>query len=256
MPSLRAEDRGGGMNNIQGARALRLAVVKNVYLQGHITRDEALKLLNAPLNTNDPKSMRYDDRDKIDWGVGQLREWMNEKQDTEYTRLEEYKKQIEAKQLDKLTKPFRDRIAELESALAYDRQHAEEAIKQLDQLRQVLQTERDEKHSLETQLAIANSSPSALQKQLEGGKRALQKALEELAAEREKHRPHKYPDEIPEDGKFYFVAALDPLQGPYGTYAMYSTDDERECWINSNGFVDNVTTWWETPDLPEEKCTP
>jgi hypothetical protein len=59
------------------ARALRLAVVRNVYLNEHISREEALVLLNDTLS-HDPDDPIYDDRDKLDWTLDQFKEWMAE----------------------------------------------------------------------------------------------------------------------------------------------------------------------------------
>lgn len=47
------------------ARFLRAAVIKNLVHSKEITRDDALKLLNAPLNPNDPSTMS-DDRYLLD----------------------------------------------------------------------------------------------------------------------------------------------------------------------------------------------
>jgi hypothetical protein len=58
------------------ARALRLAVVKNLLGSGNLDRDDALELLNAPLSPDDPMAETFDDREKLDWTTEQFETWM------------------------------------------------------------------------------------------------------------------------------------------------------------------------------------
>lgn len=63
-------------HEIRMARALRLAVIKNLVGSGNLDRDEALELLNAPLSPDDPTAQIYDDREKLDWTTEQFEAWM------------------------------------------------------------------------------------------------------------------------------------------------------------------------------------
>ena len=58
------------------ARALRLAVIKNLLESGNLDREDALELLNAPLSPDDPTAQVYDDREKLDWTTEQFEVWM------------------------------------------------------------------------------------------------------------------------------------------------------------------------------------
>lgn len=58
------------------ARALRLAVIKNLLGSGNLDRGDALELLNAPLSPDDPTAETFDDREKLDWTLEQFRTWV------------------------------------------------------------------------------------------------------------------------------------------------------------------------------------
>ena len=58
------------------ARALRLAVIKNLLGSGNLDREDALELLNAPLSPDDPTAETFDDREKLDWTTEQFEAWM------------------------------------------------------------------------------------------------------------------------------------------------------------------------------------
>ena len=60
------------------ARALRLAVIKNLVGSGNLDRHDALELLNAPLSPDDPTAQIYDDREKLDWTTEQFAVWMKD----------------------------------------------------------------------------------------------------------------------------------------------------------------------------------
>ena len=63
-------------HDIVMARALRLAVIKNLVGSGNLDRHDALELLNAPLSPDDPTAQVYDDREKLDWTTEQFEVWM------------------------------------------------------------------------------------------------------------------------------------------------------------------------------------
>ena len=63
-------------NDTLMARALRLAVIKNLLGSGNLDREDALELLNAPLSPDDPTAQIYDDREKLDWTTEQFEVWM------------------------------------------------------------------------------------------------------------------------------------------------------------------------------------
>lgn len=58
------------------ARALRLAVIKNLLGSGNLDREDALELLNAPLSPDDPTAETFDDREKLGWTTEQFKTWM------------------------------------------------------------------------------------------------------------------------------------------------------------------------------------
>lgn len=63
-------------HDILMARALRVAVIKNLLASGNLDRDDALNLLNAPLSPDDPTAEIFDDREKLDWTTEQFQAWM------------------------------------------------------------------------------------------------------------------------------------------------------------------------------------
>lgn len=58
------------------ARGLRLSIIKGFFESGALSKDDALELLNAPLVPDDPDAQVYDDRDKIDWTIKQVTDWL------------------------------------------------------------------------------------------------------------------------------------------------------------------------------------
>jgi len=63
-------------HNVVMARALRLAVIKNVLESGNLDMEDALELLNAPLSPGDPTAETFDDREKLGWTTEQFKTWM------------------------------------------------------------------------------------------------------------------------------------------------------------------------------------
>lgn len=63
------------MNTRDGARFLRLAVVRNLMGSGNLSREDALDVLNSPLTPGDPTTLS-DDRDLIDITVEELKALM------------------------------------------------------------------------------------------------------------------------------------------------------------------------------------
>lgn len=60
------EDFWGKMDNVSLARALRLAVIQNVFDQGLLTEEDARSLLRGPLTHEGLRRLYYDDSDCLE----------------------------------------------------------------------------------------------------------------------------------------------------------------------------------------------